>query len=613
MKPGRNDPCACGSGRKFKQCCMRQAPAAESAPLPPDAMSRLAGLAAARRYADMETLATALTLTHPQSGLTWKALGVAQRLQDKDALAALERAARLLPRDPECHSNLGAALRQAGRLEAALACYNRAIEIVPTSAEVWNNLGNALRDLGRCREAVDAFRRALDLQPTFAKAHNNLGNAFQDLGRADDAMASYRRALALDPGYAEAHYNLGCALRLLTRVQEAEACCQRALDIDPNYVAAVVLLAELQSDRGQFADAGASYRRALAIEPDSPEAWAGLAGLKRMTDADTAWLREAQRVAALPLAPRSELPLRYALGKYFDDIADYGAAFANYRRANDLARMGRPPYDRRAVTEGVDRLIAAYSEDWIMCPRPGASASRRPVFIVGMPRSGTTLAEQILASHGAVFGAGELPFWNTAASRHAAARRASLASEDEAALLATLAEEYLDLLTSLSVDASRVVDKMPGNFLYLGLLCAALPKARIIHLQRDPIDTCLSIYFQNFSAAHPYANDLDDLAHYYGEYLRIMEHWRHALPVGTMLEVSYEALVHDPESTSRALMEFIGLPWEASCLDFYRTIRHVSTFSKWQARQAISTAPVARWRHYEQFVGPLQTLLADAG
>jgi len=609
MKPGRNDPCACGSGKKYKQCCMRLAPAAAPTAAHADVMSRLAALAAAKQYAEMEALAADLTLADPQSGLAWKALGVARRLQAKDALPALERAARLLPLDPESHSNLGAALRQAGRLEEAVACYSRALDLLPMSAEVWNNLGNALRDLGSCVEAVEAFRRALQLKPRFAKAHNNLGNALQDLGSTDDAMASYRQALALDPGYAEAHYNLGCALRLQMRTREAEASCQRALESEPNYVAAVLLLAELQSDRGEFADADATYRRALALEPDSPEAWAGLAGLKRMTGADTEWLREAQRIVALPLAPRRELPLRYALGKYFDDVANYERAFENYRRANELARMGRPRYDRRAATAGVDRLIEAYAEDWVCRPRPGANLSERPVFIVGMPRSGTTLAEQFLASHGAVFGAGELPFWNAAAARHAAA---SVASEEEGALLATLADEYLDLLTSLSADASRVVDKMPGNFLYLGLLYAALPKARIIHLQRDPLDTCLSIYFQNFSAAHPYANDLEDLAHYYGEYLRIMEHWRRTLPAGAMLEVSYEALVHDPEAASRTLMEFLGLPWDASCLDLQRGTRHVSTFSKWQARQEVSTASVERWRHYERFLGPLQALLVDA-
>jgi len=171
-----------------------------------------------------------------------------------------------------------------------------------------------------------------------------------------------------------------------------------------------------------------------------------------------------------------------------------------------------------------------------------------------------------------------------------------------------LAEEYLSVLDGLSADARRVVDKMPGNFLYLGLLHAALPRARIIHLRRNPLDTCLSIYFQNFSAAHSYANDLEDLAHYYGEYLRIMDHWRRILPPGVMLEVEYEQLVEDPAAWSRRMLEFVGLPWDPSCLEFHRNTRPVSTFSKWQARQRINKDSVARWRHYEPFVTPLRRL-----
>jgi hypothetical protein len=333
-----------------------------------------------------------------------------------------------------------------------------------------------------------------------------------------------------------------------------------------------------------------------------PEAWAGLARARKLTKSDTGWLSEAQRIVGLPLAPRRELHLRYALGKYFDDVGDYASAFSNYRRANELAKIGRPAHDRRLVTDGIDRLMQAHDKAWVGRPRPEANPSERPVFIVGMPRSGTTLVEQILASQDRVFGAGELPFWNKAAARYGAA------GEDEPALVAALAEEYLSELQALSADAARVVDKMPGNFLYLGLLHAALPNARIIHLERNPLDTCLSIYFQNFSAAHPYANDLEDLAHYYTEYLRIMGHWRRILPARALLEVSYEELGEDPETCSRRMLEFIGLPWNASCLQIHNSTRPVSTFSKRQVRQSINKASLERWRRYEPFIAPLRQL-----
>jgi hypothetical protein len=338
-----------------------------------------------------------------------------------------------------------------------------------------------------------------------------------------------------------------------------------------------------------------------------------------MTAGDSAWLKEAQRIVGLPPPPSREVHLRYALGKYFDDVAEYEQAFMNYRRANELAARARPAHDRRRVSAGIDQLIEL-GQEWVSRMRNDANRSERPVFIVGMPRSGTTLAEQILASQGAVFGAGELPFWTTAASRHAAtrdgdgaARGGGEAARDvgesgEGASLARLAKEYLSLLRRLSADALRVVDKMPGNFLYLGLLHAALPQARIIHLRRNPIDTCLSIYFQNFGALHSYANDLEDLAHYYREYVRIMDHWRRILPAGVVLEVWYEELVEDPETWSRRMLEFIGLPWVASCLDFHRSTRPISTFSKWQARQKISASSIGRWRNYARFLGPLRTL-----
>jgi hypothetical protein len=227
-----------------------------------------------------------------------------------------------------------------------------------------------------------------------------------------------------------------------------------------------------------------------------------------------------------------------------------------------------------------------------------------------MPRSGTSLAEQILASHPAVYGAGELTYWKMASLEVGAA---ALEGEADSGVPGSLAQEYLRQLSGLSPDAARVIDKMPGNFAHLGMIHAALPHARIIHMSRDPIDTCLSIYFQNFHIAHAYANDLDDLAHYYDQYRRLMDHWRSILPPQTLLEVPYEALVEDQEGWSRKMIEFVGLPWDAACIDFHRTERNVSTFSKWQVRQKINRSSVERWRNYAPFIGPLLRLSESRG
>lgn len=305
--PGRNDRCPCGSGRKFKHCCARKGPSRsatdrtfhrrdEGGP-PQSALANLVALAAAGRYRDMEASARELTVSHPSSGLAWKALGVALQMQDKGALDALERAARLLPNDVEAQSNVGTALRRCGRLDEAVVCLRRALQMRPGLAEVWNNLGNAERDLGHFEPAVAALREALRLKPEFAKAHNNLGNVLLDLGNLDEAVASYRQALVCNANYAEASSNLGSALRLQGRSAEAQCHCARALTLDPDYPAAITLLAQLRSDQGQFTEARTLLERVIAIDPKYAEAWAGLAGLRRMSHADAGWLAGAMRTA----------------------------------------------------------------------------------------------------------------------------------------------------------------------------------------------------------------------------------------------------------------------------------------------------------------------------
>jgi len=546
---------------------------------------------------------------HSDLGVVLLGLG-----QLPEAVTRLRRALEIKPDFAAAHTNLGNALRNLGQLDDALACHRRALELQPGLAEAAINLGNVLRDLGQSDAAAASYRRALEIDPGVAAAHCNLGAALRDLGRIDEAEASFRQALLRQSDYAEAHSNLGVVLRLQNRMQEAEASCQKARQADPNLAAAIVLSAELHADRGQFELAEELYKRAMKLEPNSAESWAAIANLRKMTADDAAWLIEAQRIVGRRLPPRQESLLRYAIGKYFDDIHDYPRAFTNYQRANELTKLCTAKHDRRLLTQAVNRTTGHYGAEW-PSPAPGnATGSARPVFVVGMPRSGTSLAEQILASHPAVYGAGELTFWS-----HAAAKYEAFAGDDETRdrenrdrLIGELGRDYLQLLGDLAPDALRVVDKMPGNFLHLGLIHAALPNARIIHMRRSPVDTCLSIYFQNFDVTHSYANDLEDLAHYYTEYLRLMQHWSSWLPKHAMMEVPYEGLIDDPDAWSRKMVEFVGLPWDGRCLDFQRTNRAVVTRSRWQVRQAISKSSVERWRNYEEHVGPLLRLLARA-
>ncbi len=639
MIVARNDPCPCGSGRKYKTCCGSLSAGSES--------KRLAALLSAGRYAELEAETQGLLDAEPESGLHWQLLAAALRHQGKDALQALTRSVRYSPHDPVAHLNLGNALGRLGRLEEALACYARALAIRPNFAEAHNNKSDVQLELGQIDEAAQSSRRALDIRPDFAAAHHSLGiallklgrvaeatacfqqavalspdfveahvnlaNSLRSVGRLDDAVAGYRRALEIRPNFVAAHTELGSALRLQRRTGECELSCQHALGLQPDSAATLVVLAELRADSGRFVEAADLFTRVVGMDADSVEGWAGLSRLRRMTPADGAWLAAVQRLAQQPLPPRRELLLRYAMGKYFDDVMDFKTAFHHYRRANQLAQQCGPVHDRVQLTLGVDLIIRSHEAQWVGRNRQRENSSQRPVFIVGMPRSGTTLAEQILASHPSVFGAGELTYWGAwSAPRITAATIAgALCLGVSDATLAELSAGYQSLLRRLSPDAARVVDKFPANFLFLGLIHAAMPHARIIHLRRNPIDTCLSIYFQHFEAANTYANDLQDLAHYYREYRRLMRHWRSVLPAGVMLEVPYEGIVADLPHWSRKMSDFVGLPWNARCLDFHRTSRSVVTASRWRVRQKIDNSSVERWRNYEEFLEPLKSLLED--
>jgi tetratricopeptide (TPR) repeat protein len=550
----------------------------------------------------------ALEIT-PDDAVIHSNLGNALRQlgQLQEAMTCTQRAIALEPGLSVAHNNLGLLLQALGQREQAVVSLRLALGLNPSYVEALNNLGCVLLEMGERREAISLYRRAIDLDPQRAESHRNLGSVLFESRQLDEAAASYRRALALEPRHAPTHASLGAALRMQGRSAEAEESCRAALDIDANCVAALSLQGELRADRGRFSEAEEVFQRAIEIDPGFAFAFYSIAANRKMTRDDTAWLKGTEALLATRLPLGHEIILRYALGKYFDDIKQYDEAFGNYRQANELAKRYGVSYDRLGLTQRVDRLIRAFDAGSIHRYQSRGDASERPVFVVGMLRSGTSLTEQILASHSAVFGAGELPFWQTALAAYEAAE---LKGHDAASLIPGVAREYIDQLAALSGDAARVVDKMPLNFLSLGLICAAFPHARIVHMRRHPIDTCLSIYFQYLSDLHSYAHDLDDLAHYYGEYLRISDHWRTVLPRTALLEIPYEALIEDQEGWSRRMLAFIGLPWDAKCLDFHQTDRAVITLSKWQVRQKIHAASVGRWHNYEKYVAPLRPLLS---
>jgi tetratricopeptide (TPR) repeat protein len=492
-----------------------------------------------------------------------------------------------------------------GKHREAAARYEEALQIDGRNAVAHVKLGVSLCNLGRYRDGEEEFRRAIKIKPTCPGAQLSLGVLLRARGEFAGSQLALRSAVKQDPRDPQALVDLGLTLFPLRDLAGAKACFEKALRLRSRHVGALCGIALVEREEGRFEEAERLYRTALGIEPYNGAAWAGITALRRMSAADTDWLEGVEKTLAHGLQPLEESQLRFAMGKYFDDLGKYSRAFTEYKRGNDLCKLAAAPYDRPARAAFVDDMLRVYSRDCLASPLEGACESRVPVFVVGMPRSGTSLMEQIIASHPLAAAGGEIDFWNGVAHRQYASLRRE---PPDARLAKKLADSYLSILTRNSGQALRVVDKAPFNSDLLGLIHRVLPNARIIYMRRDPIDTCLSCYFQNFATMAPFTLDLSDLAHYYRGHHHLMSHWCAVLPAGTLLEVPYAQLTADPETWSRKVIEFMGLDWDPRCLDFHKTERPVLTASSWQVRQRIYTSSVERWKKYEKFVGPLLEL-----
>jgi tetratricopeptide (TPR) repeat protein len=526
----------------------------------------------------------------------------------EEAIARFNEAIALQPDYLESYVLLGALLRQQRRLEEAVGCLRKAIALKPDDPRAHAGLGDVLADRAQLDEAVASYLEALSLKPDFAEVYCNLGGILQTQGRFAEAVDACNMALSLNPHFAGAYVNLGATHQGLGDLAAAEACFNRALALDDKCTVARNALASVCAELGKFDAARRELERTLALKTDDATALAMLTEIGTMP-ADEAWLDKAQNVVVSPALSKAEaLRLQFAIAKYYDDNKQYQLAFPEYRRANAL-RAKPGGFDRAAFSAVIDALIAAYTREVVNQEKEGMNKSHRPVLVVGMPRSGTSLMEQIVASLPQAFGAGELDFWPSQAQRN---WKSALSAQKDPALLARLGAEYEELLKRVSDGRDRVVDKMPANFLWMGFVRSVFPFARFIHTTRDPLDTCLSIYFKNFSRSHYYATDLADLGFYYTEYARLMRHWRSVLPEDRFLEVSYEALIGDQSAWSKRIVEFVDLPWDTRCLDFHRTERRVATFSNWEVRQPIFRSSMGRWKNYREFLGPLiETLAAE--
>jgi tetratricopeptide (TPR) repeat protein len=543
-------------------------------------------------------------------------------LEKKDLQGALfhcREAVRLRPTFPEAHNNLGNVLRELGHLPESKACYAEALRLNPNLAMTYNNMGQAIQEEGNLDQALAWYQEALQREPDSARIHSNLASALEEQEKHDDAIARYELALQLDPNYAEAHNGLGWVRHEQGDFEGAMARYRRALALKPDFAPALSNLGMVREELGDFEAALGCFREALQHDPRHSGALAQMALLLRskLPDADLEMIRA--RLADPLLAPGQRSALHFGLAQVLDARREFDQAGEHARQANALSleywRQRGQSYDPVQHTRFVDELIAAFNPRFFARTRDFGLDTERPIFIVGLPRSGTTLTEQILAGHSQVFGAGELRFgresFDALATTLAGGPVSNWLTRLDRHSTRQVAQAHLDQLRQLNAPAARVADKMPDNYLYVGLLATLFPRAKFIHCRRDLRDVAVSCWVTNFRHIR-WASDVQHIAARFHDYQRLMDHWRQVLPV-QVLEVAYEDTVADLEGIAQRLVAWCGLEWEPACLSFHERRQPVRTASVTQVRQPIYTKSVARWKHYEASLGELFGQLTARG
>ena len=528
---------------------------------------------------------------------TNKLIQLYQNGQYDDAKKLAQSLTERLPKYPFAWSILGAIFGQTGMHTEALNANKTAVILSPQDAQVHYNLGITLKELGRLDEAETSYRKAIALQPDNAQAHNNLGLTLEALGRLDEAEASSRQAIALQPSYTEAHNNLGLTLEALGRLDEAEASYRQAIALKANFTKAYNNLGITLQALGRLDEAETSYKQAIGVKADYAEAHHNLSLMKKFESQDEQFLKMQELNLDENTPEEERCHINFGLAKACEDLGDFEQAFTHYSEANVL-RKKLLNYDISQDEKYYKQIKSNYqpnAQHTIDIDK--SEKNLKPIFIVGLPRSGTTLVEQIISSHSQVTGAGELSF--VFKFGQSMATGFSKSSSDN---LAKFRHEYLTELMKVSKDNKIVTDKMPHNFLYIGLIASAFPEAKIVHVKRDPAAVCWANYKQYFTSKNlGYCYALDDIISYHGLYENLMDFWKSSLGK-KIYNLDYELLTVNQENETRNLIDFLDLDWDEKCLSPQNNTRGVSTASNIQVRKKVYQGSSKQWKKYEPFL-----------
>ena len=531
-----------------------------------------------------------------------------------EAEAALRKAVELQPNFAQGYVNLGQALELQSKFTEAEKCYGHAVSLKPDLADGHDALGRMCQLRGDMHAAVVHHQRAIALNASRIPPYLSLARAQHQLGALDAAADNIEHALQLDANHAEAYYDLAGVRVSQGRYDDALLCIRQARQLRPDYIEAQAVEAFILDHQKEYQAALNCIKPVLDRYLEYPVIALVYAQLCHVTDDyEGAIARLESLLSQDHLTNDHRYKIHFHLGALYDKRAEFAKAFAQFEAGNVLkhAQFSRGDWKKK-ITD----IMAIFNRDAVARASRAGNCSERPIFIVGMPRSGTTLVEQILSVLPGVAAAGELPdmgnlageLWGMLDNTSPANNLTQLTREQ----CDGLAQRYLDMLDGKFPKAIRVTDKMPQNFLHLGLIALLFPMARVIHCIRDPFDTCLSCYFQDFTGDHPYAYDLADLGFYYRQYRRLMAHWHKVLDL-PIFDIHYEDLVREPKTSSRSLVEFCGLKWDKRCLEFYKGDHLAATASFQQVRQPIYASSMGRWGNYADYLEPLKRALGDIG